>query len=71
MDIQEFINKIIVLSKKDKNIDTYYNGNFTQEDFTYVYEDESVKVQLIFNSLGFTLEDELINYRGIILIGAK
>ena len=71
MDIQEFIDKIIALSKKNKNIDAYYNNDFTQEDFTYVYEDESIKVQLIFNSLGFTLENKLINYAGMIMIGKK
>ena len=71
LNIKDFINKVIVLGQKNKNIDAYYNSDFTQEDFTYVYEDESVKVQLIFNSLDFTLKDELVDYGGIILIGKK
>jgi hypothetical protein len=67
INLEKFIREVITLATNNKNIDKH----FTQEEFTHIYEDEKLKVKLIFNSFGFTLKDELIDYMGIILIGKK
>jgi hypothetical protein len=69
--IEEFIKEIIKLSAKDKNTHLPFNDNFTQENFTHLYENDNITVKLIFDSFGFTLKDELTDYAGLVMIGKK
>ena len=71
INIEEFVQGVLNLDKNNTNTYQPFNDSFTQEDFTYVYENDKVKVKFIFDSFAFSLKDELLNYGGLILIGKK
>jgi len=71
IEIEPFTKEIIKLMVNNKNIVKPFNDSFTAEEFTHLYEDEKVKVKLLFNSFGFTMKNELIRYSGLMLIQKK
>jgi len=71
IEIEPFTKEIIKSTVNDKNIVKPFNDSFTAEEFTHLYEDEHVKVKLLFNSFGFSMKNELIRYSGLILIQKK
>jgi len=71
IEIEPFTKEIIKSTVNDKNIEKPFNDSFTAEEFTHLYEDEHVKVKLLFNSFGFSMKNELIRYSGLILIQKK
>ncbi len=73
INIENFIKEIIKLGKDNNhtNVDDYYNNTFTEDEFTHIYENDVLSIKLIFNSIGFSSKDDLINYRGLILIREK
>jgi len=71
INIEKFVQGVLNLDKNNTTAYRPFNDNFTQEDFTYVYEDKRVKVKFIFDSFSFSLKDELLNYSGLVMIGRE
>ena len=71
INIEDFIKEVIKLASNNKSMHNPFNNDFTQEEFTHLYENDKLKVKLIFDSFGFTLKDELVDYGGLVMIGKK
>ena len=73
IDLREFIESILQKEQNNKALrhSPYYRNDFTVKEFTYLYENNRVRVKLIFRSFSFSMKDEVRDYNGILLIGRK
>jgi len=69
--IKEVMKKWTVNKEKDKSIDFNENNYLDTQDLTYIYEQENLKVKIIFDELQLSKEGKAFSYSGTLLIHEK
>ena len=69
--IEEVMKKWKIQRKKDENTDSNENTWLESQDLSYIYEQENLKVKIIFDELQLSKEGKPFRYSGILMIHEK
>ena len=69
INLSRFFGKILNKKRfnKEKNGASYTQDNFSQDEFTYRYKNNTVRIKLIFKSVRLSIKNEVVSYDGVLL----